>query len=58
MIYLNSVNPPPKYIPIVLTLVTNDGGNEELLEDVTEQMEELEEMLSVNITLQSVDRFG
>ena len=45
-------------IPIVITLVTNEGGSEELLEDVEEEMETLGIQLNINITINEVDRFG
>ena len=45
-------------IPIIITLVTKEGGSEELLEDVNEEMETLGMQLNVNITINVVDRFG
>ena len=45
-------------IPIVITLITNEGGSEELLEDVQEEMETLGMQLNINIIINEVDRFG
>ena len=45
-------------MPIVLTLVTESGGNEVLLEEVTQELKNLEQQLGVNIVLKDVDRFG
>ena len=53
-----SFTDPPKIIPILITLVTIEGGSEDLLVQVTKEMEMLEMHLSINITLQNVDRFG
>ena len=49
---------PLKYIPIVLTLVTNEGGNDRLLKKVAQELQNIENQLIVDITLQNVDRFG
>ena len=53
-----SFTDPPKIIPILITLVTIEGGSEDLLVQVTKEMEMLEMHLNINITLQNVDRFG
>ena len=45
-------------MPIVLTLVTESGGNEVLLEEVTQELKNLEQQLGINIVLKDVDRFG
>ena len=45
-------------IPIIITLVTKGGGSEELLADVDQEMQSLGIQLSVNITINEVDRFG
>ena len=54
----SSFTDPPKIISILITLVTIEGGSEDLLVQVTKEMEMLEMRLSINITLQNVDRFG
>lgn len=43
-------------IPIVITLVTGEGGSEELLVEVEREVKKLD--LGINITVDSVDRFG
>ena len=45
-------------IPIVMTLITEEMGSEELLEFVEDEMQRLETQLNFNITIQDVDRFG
>ena len=45
-------------IPIVITLRTKQNESEELLEFVEDEMQRLETQLSVNITIQDVDRLG
>ena len=45
-------------IPIVITLITEEKGSEELLEFVEDEMQRLETQLNFNITIQDVDRFG
>ena len=53
-----SFTDPSKIISILITLVTIEGGSEDLLVQVTKEMEMLKMHLSINITLQNVDRFG
>ena len=45
-------------IPIVITLRTKEKGSEELLEFVEDEIQRLESLLNVNITIQDVERFG
>ena len=45
-------------IPIVITLITEEEGSEELLAFVEDEMQRLETQLNVNITIKDVDRFG
>ena len=45
-------------IPIVITLITEEEGSEELLAFVEDEMQRLETQLNVNITIQDVARFG
>ena len=45
-------------IPIVITLVTNKGGSEELLEDIEQEMGRLGMQLNISVTINEVDRFG
>ena len=60
LVCVRSFNNLPDVIPIVVTLVTEEGGSEELLQEVQKEMETIGEELSVgvNITVSSVDRFG
>ena len=53
-----SFSPRLQMIPIVITLVTNEGGSEELLEEVEEEMRRLGMQLNIDITINEVDRFG
>ena len=53
-----SAENPPSLVPIVLTLVTENGGNEVLLEEVAQELEKIEQELEIDIELQTVDRFG
>ena len=57
-IYLFSLETSLEMIPIVITLRTKEKGSEELLEFVEDEMQRLETQLSVNITIQDVDRLG
>ena len=45
-------------IPIVITLITEEEGSEELLEYVEDEMQRLETQLNFNISIDDVDRFG
>ena len=45
-------------IPIVITLITEEEGSEELLEYVEDEMQRLETQLNFNISIDNVDRFG
>ena len=45
-------------IPIVMTLITEEEGSEELLEFVEDEMQRLETQLNFNVTIENVDRFG
>ena len=44
-------------VPIVITLVTEEGGSEELFREVQMEMERVGEQLDVDIT-DNVERFG
>ena len=44
--------------PIIITLVANEGGSEDLLEDVNEELQTLGMRLNINITINEVNRFG
>ena len=52
---LYSFNSSLQMIPIIITLVTKEGGSEELLEAVNEEMQTLGMQLNVNITINVVD---
>ena len=45
-------------IPIVITLETEEGGSEELLREVQTEIQLAGEELDVDITVDTVDRFG
>ena len=57
-IYLFSLETSLEMIPIVITLRTKEKGSEELLEFVEDEIQRLETLLNVNITIQDVERFG
>ncbi len=42
----------------MLTLVTENGGDEVLLEEVAQEFKKIEDKLDIDITLQNFDRFG
>ena len=58
LIYFFSLENSLEMIPIVMTLITEEMGSEELLEFVEDEMQRLETQLNFNITIQDVDRFG
>ena len=45
-------------IPILITLVVEERGSEELLQEVKEEMQNIGTELNINITVGRVDRFG
>ena len=47
-------------VPIIITLITDDGGSEKLRQEVLVEMERVELLLSfqISINVTSVDRFG
>ena len=45
-------------VPIIITLVTEEGGSEELFGEVQMEMEKVGEQLDVEITAGNVERFG
>ena len=53
-----SFSSPPQVIPIIITLVTEEGGSDELLRNVEEEIQTLGMQLNINITIDGVDRFG
>ena len=56
LIYLFSLETSLELIPIVITLITEEEGSEELLEYVENEMQRLKILLNINI--HDVDRFG
>ena len=57
-IYFFSLENSLEMIPIVITLITEEEGSEELLEYVEDEMQRLETQLNFNISIDNVDRFG
>ena len=57
-IYFFSLENSLEMIPIVITLITEDEGSEELLKYVEDEMQRLETQLNFNISVDDVDRFG
>ena len=47
-------------VPIIITLITDDGGSEKLRQEVLVEMERVEQLLSLQISINvtTVDRFG
>ena len=47
-------------VPIIITLITDDGGSEKLRQEVLVEMERVELLLShqISINVTTVDRFG
>ena len=55
-IYLFSLANSLEFIPIVITLITEEEGSEELLKYVENEMQRLNTLLNINF--QDVERFG
>ncbi len=53
-----SAESSPNPVPIVLTLVTVNGGNEVLLKEVAQEFKKIQHELEIQIIVQNVDRFG
>ena len=55
---MNSVT--AEVVPIIITLITDDGGSEKLRQEVLVEMERVELLLShqISINVTTVDRFG
>ena len=45
-------------IPIIITLISEDEGSEELLEEVEDELATIAEDLNVIVQVESVKRFG
>ena len=57
-IYFFSLENSLEMIPIVITLISEEEGSEELLEYVEDEMQRLETQLNFNISIDNVHRFG